>query len=94
MCERLDFAARVLDKADHQVAFTGATHHACCAGRGLRPDVMLVEESDAEPFAFAQIVCGGSAKAAGTDDNGIRLADHDAGTFTRLVHPNAPGVCQ
>ena len=39
---------------------------------------MLVEEGDGKPLAFAQVVCRGCAKAAGTNDDNICLVDHDA----------------
>ena len=74
--KRFDLTARVLDEADHQVAFSSATHHAGRAGRGLRSNVMLVDEGDAEPLALAQIIGCRSAKPAGTNDDNIRLIDH------------------
>src|SRR4029077_17850425 len=39
---------------------------------------MLVDESDAERLAFAQVVRCGRAEAAGSNDDDIRLADHYA----------------
>jgi hypothetical protein len=39
---------------------------------------MFVDEDHTEPFALAQVVRCSSAKAAGTNDDSIRLADHDA----------------
>jgi hypothetical protein len=39
---------------------------------------MFVDEHHTEPFGFAQVVRCSSAKAAGTNDDSIRLADHDA----------------
>ena len=67
-----------LMRGRHQLALANAAHHSCSAGQALRSDIVLVDESDAEPFAFAQVVCGGGAKAARTDDNSICLGDRDA----------------
>ena len=39
---------------------------------------MLVDESDAETFAFGQVICCRSAEATGTNHDNIGLADQDA----------------
>src|SRR5579863_9623827 len=88
--ERFNLAACVFDEASHQVAFASATHHARGPGRGLRSDIMLVDQDDAETFAFAQVICCGSAEAAGTNDNSIGVANHDSPPRYIGSDPNLP----
>src|SRR4029077_3673957 len=75
--ERFNLATCGLDEDSHKLAFASAAHHARSAERGLRSDIMLVDQDDAETFAFAQVICCGRAEAAGTNDNNIGLANHD-----------------
>src|SRR4030095_291400 len=76
--ERFNLATCVLDEANHQVALTNTAHHACSAGRCLRSDIMLIKEGDADTFVYAQVICCGSAEAAGTNHNNVGFANHDA----------------
>src|SRR5690349_19305059 len=45
--EALDPFRRELDELDHQLALAHAAHHAGGAGRGLRSDLVLVDQHDA-----------------------------------------------
>lgn len=76
--KRLDLSAGVPDEVDHQVALTEATHHARSTGRGLRADLVLIEESDAHALALGEVVRRCGAEAAGPDHDDICMVDHDS----------------
>src|SRR3954463_11430775 len=76
--ERLDLPVGVLDELDHQAALAEAADRARGAGRGLRAEVVLVEEGDADAPALGEGVRRRGAEAAGADHLDIRVADHGA----------------
>src|SRR5689334_20676304 len=88
--EGLDLAASVPDEVNHQVALTEATHHTSGTGRGLRADLVLVEEGDAHAPALGKIVRRCGAESTGADHDNICMVDH--GTLSHR-HSGARPKC-
>jgi hypothetical protein len=84
--EAFDLLSGKLDQFDHEVALAHAAHHPR-TGRGLRPDVVLIDECDVPDATIDEAECGSRTQPSGTNDNHFGLPNHRE-SFPPSVQPS------